>query len=152
MKTISLSQLEAQNGQNVGTSDWYEITQDMIDRFAKVTMDEQFIHIDPVRAKAEGPFGGTIAHGFLTLSLASKMSTCLSGLENMALMVNYGCDKIRFISPVPAGARVRGQFVQTKVEQKTDKQIIIHHTLTIEIEDQDKPALVMQWLGMTILK
>lgn len=147
-QTISLEQLNNQNGQQVGLSDWIEISQAMIDEFANVTQDLQFIHIDPERA-AKTPFGGTIAHGFLTLSLTSKMAEdCLPVVENTLMTVNYGCDKLRFITPVRAGSRIRGRYVQTKIEQKPNNSLIVHYQITVEIDGSDKPTLVANWLTM----
>lgn len=146
-KSITLAQLENQNGQHVGTSDWILVSQTMIDEFAELTQDKQYIHIDPVRA-AQTPFGGTIAHGFLTLSLTSKMIECLPKVENSIMMVNYGCEKLRFISPVPSGSKIRGSYKQLKVDKKPNNSIVIHHELTVEIDGQTKPALIAQWLSM----
>lgn len=150
VNVISLEQLKSQNGQQVGLSDWLEISQSMIDDFANVTQDLQFIHIDPERA-AKTPFGGTIAHGFLTLSLTSKMVESLPAIENMMMMVNYGSEKLRFISPVPSGSRIRGRYVQTKIEEKPNNRFLIHHNITVEIENHPKPALVTDWLTMITL-
>lgn len=147
-KLVSLEQLETQNGQEVGLSDWLEISQSMIDDFAKVVEDFQYIHIDPERA-TKSPFGGTIAHGFLTLSLIEKMGRqCLPAVENSVMTVNYGCDKLRFIHPVPSGASIRGRFMQTQIENKPNNRIIIHHKISVEIEGFDKPALIADWLMM----
>lgn len=146
-KSISFAQLENQNGQHVGTSDWILVSQTMIDEFAEVTQDKQYIHIDPIRA-AQTPFGGTIAHGFLTLSLTSKMIECLAPVEGTIMMVNYGCEKLRFISPVPAGSKIRGTYKQLKVDKKPNNRALIHYELTVEIEGQSKPALVAHWLTM----
>ncbi len=147
-QTISLEQLEAQNGEQAGLSDWILIDQNMINQFAAVTLDNQYIHTDPERA-AKTPFGGTIAHGFLTLSLTSQMATqCLPQVDGAVMSINYGCDKLRFISPVPSGSRIRGRYIQTKIEKKPHNRIIIHHNLTVEIEGADKPALIADWLTM----
>lgn len=149
MKTVSLTELESQNGQEIGISEWIEIPQSMIDRFAEATLDDQFIHLDPVRTKAETFLDGTIAHGFLTLSLSSKMAMqCLPKIENSLMVFNYGCDKLRFISPVYAGSRVRGRYIQTNIDHKSANQIIVHHTLSIEIEGETRPALVAEWQTM----
>ncbi|MCJ8322970.1 MAG: MaoC family dehydratase [Rhizobiales bacterium] len=149
MKTVSLTELESQNGQEVGISEWIEIPQSMIDRFAKATLDDQFIHLDSARARAETFLDGSIAHGFLTLSLSSKMAMqCLPHIKNSVMTFNYGCDKLRFINPVYAGSRVRGRYLQTKIERKSDKQLIVHHTLTVEIEAKTRPALVAEWQTM----
>ncbi|MBL1422149.1 MAG: MaoC family dehydratase [Alphaproteobacteria bacterium] len=149
-KSISLPQLENQNGQHVGTSDWIDVNQTMIDEFAEVTHDKQYIHIDPIRA-AKTPFGGTIAHGFLTLSLSSKMSKCLPKIENSIMTVNYGLEKLRFIAPVPSGSKIRGHFKQLKLETKSANQRLIHYELTIEIENHPKPALIAELITMIAL-
>ena len=144
--TITLDQLKALEGKPFGTSRWYTIDQDRIDKFADVTEDWQFIHCDP-EAAAETPFGTTIAHGFLTLSMLSAMTYEMPVLENVAMGVNYGFDKIRFISPVPAGARIRAHFTMTHVDDSHDDFITTRMGVSIEIEGQDKPALVADWIG-----
>lgn len=149
-KSISLTQLENQNGQHVGTSDWIDVTQTMIDEFAEVTHDKQYIHIDPIRA-AQTLFGGTIAHGFLTLSLSSQMLKCLPKIENSLMTVNYGLEKLRFIAPVPSSSKIRGHFKQLKLEKKSDTQRLIHYELTIEIKNQPKPALIAELITMIAL-
>jgi len=141
----------AKIGQEIGLSDWLLIDQAMIDKFADVTMDHQFIHIDPERAAMETPFGGTIAHGFLTLSLGSKFAgDCFEGLPGQAMSFNYGFDKLRFLAPVRAGARIRGRFSLMDVTRKSDTQLLQKIQLTIEIESEDTPALIAEWLGMAI--
>lgn len=138
-------------GTEVGVSDWITISQDMIDGFARVTLDSQWIHVDPVRAAAETPFGGTIAHGFLTLSLASRMFyDCFDPLPGQAMGINYGFDKLRFLAPVRAGARIRGRFVLSRVRKRSETELLRIHDLTVEIENQDTPALVASWLGLTV--
>lgn len=138
-------------GQEVGVSRWIEVDQARIDAFAEITEDRQFIHIDPERAKAT-PFGGTIAHGFLTLSLASAMSyDAVPPLEGVVMGVNYGFDKLRFLAPVPAGARVRGRFKLLSAEDKGGGRWLLKHELTVEIEGGDKPALIAEWLGMQMV-
>lgn len=144
--TITLDQLKALEGKPFGTSDWYEITQDRIDRFADVTEDWQFIHCDPEAAK-QTPFGTTIAHGFLTLSMLSAMVYEMPVLENVAMGVNYGFDKIRFLSPVPAGARIRAHFTMTHVDDSHPGFVTTRMNVSIEIEGQDKPALIADWIG-----
>lgn len=145
------SDLAALIGTEVGVSRWFEIDQARIDAFARITEDEQFIHVDPDRARAT-PFGGTIAHGFLTLSLASAMSyDAVKPLEGVAMGVNYGFDKLRFLAPVPAGSRVRGRFKLLSAEDKSGGRWLIKHELTVEIEGGDKPALIAEWLGMQVL-
>ena len=145
------SDLPSLVGQEVGLSRWITVDQARIDAFARITEDEQFIHIDPERARAT-PFGGTIAHGFLTLSLASAMSyDAVAPLDGMVMGVNYGFDKLRFLAPVPAGSNVRGRFKLLSAEDKGDGRWLLKHELTVEIEGADKPALIAEWLGMQIL-
>lgn len=143
-------------GTEVGLSRWFEIDQARIDAFARLTGDEQFIHVDPDMAK-HTPFGSTIAHGFLTLSLASAMSyDVVRPLEGVVMGVNYGFDRLRFLAPVKAGRRVRGRFVLKSAEEKgTDSNItrwLLTYTLTIEIEGEDKPALIADWLSMQMVR
>ena len=145
------SELPSLIGQEVGLSRWIEVDQARIDAFARITEDEQFIHVDPERAKAT-PFGGTIAHGFLTLSLASAMSyDAVAPLDGVVMAVNYGFDKLRFLAPVPAGSRVRGRFRLLSAEDKGGGRWLLKHELTVEIEGADKPALIAEWLGMQMV-
>ena len=154
MKTaqaITTDQLLAQVGQEVGISDWIEIDQARINTFADCTEDHQFIHVDPAAA-ARTPFGGTIAHGFLTLSLMSQMSyQAAPVLQGVAMGVNYGFDKLRVLQPVRAGSRVRGRFKLMSADEKGTGRWLIKHEVTVEIEGQDKPALIAEWLGMQVL-
>lgn len=143
-------------GQEVGVSRWITVDQARIDAFARITEDEQFIHVDPEAAK-HTPFGGTIAHGFLTLSLASAMSyDAVAPLEGVVMGVNYGFDKLRFLTPVPAGSRIRGRFRLLSAEDKGAQdgvtRWLLKHELTVEIEGADKPALIAEWLGMQMVK
>ncbi|HEV2081722.1 MAG TPA: MaoC family dehydratase [Brevundimonas sp.] len=145
------SQLQSLIGQEVGVSRWFEIDQARIDAFARITEDEQFIHVDPEAAKAT-PFGGTIAHGFLTLSLASAMSyDAVQPLQGVVMGVNYGFDKLRFLAPVPAGSKVRGRFRLLSAEDKGGGRWLLKHELTVEIDGADKPALIAEWLGMQVV-
>jgi acyl dehydratase len=145
------SQLHARIGLEVGVSRWFEIDQARIDAFANTTEDRQFIHVDPAAA-AQTPFGGTIAHGFLTLSLASAMSyDAMDPLEGVVMGVNYGFDKLRFLAPVRAGSRVRGRFRLLSAEEKDAGRWLLKHELTIEIEGGDKPALIAEWLSMQVV-
>lgn len=145
------SELQGLIGREVGVSRWFEVTQARIDAFADCTEDWQFIHVDPGKAAAT-PFGGTIAHGFLTLSLASAMSyDAVAPLEGVAMGVNYGFDKLRFLAPVPAGSRVRGRFKLLSAEDKGGGRWLLKHELTVEIEGGDKPALIAEWLGMQMV-
>ena len=142
------SDLAALIGQEVGLSRWFEIDQKRIDAFADVTEDWQFIHVD-LAAAAQTPFGGTIAHGFLTLSLLSAMTyDAVAPLEGVGMGVNYGFDKIRFLQPVASGSRVRGRFKLLSADDKGGGRWLIKHEVTVEIEGSDKPALVAEWLGM----
>lgn len=151
MTPTPVSRLPELIGQEVGVSRWIEVDQARIDAFADITEDRQFIHIDPERAKAT-PFGGTIAHGFLTLSLASAMSyDAVPPLEGVVMGVNYGFDKLRFLAPVPAGSRVRGRFKLLSAEDKGGGRWLLKHELTVEIEGGDKPALIAEWLGMQMV-
>lgn len=145
------SELASLIGQEVGVSKWFGIDQARINAFADTTEDWQFIHVDPEAAK-QTPFGGTIAHGFLTLSLASAMSyDAVKPLDGVVMGVNYGFDKLRFLAPVPAGSRVRGRFKLLSAEDKGGGRWLIKHELTVEIEGGEKPALIAEWLGMQIV-
>ena len=143
--------LQSLIGTEVGVSRWIEVDQARIDAFAKITEDEQFIHVDPEAAKAT-PFGGTIAHGFLTLSLASSMSyDAVAPLEGVVMGVNYGFDKLRFLAPVPAGSKIRGRFKLLSAEDKGGGRWLLKHELTVEIDGAEKPALIAEWLGMQVV-
>jgi len=145
------AELEDKIGTEIGVSDWITVDQTMIDSFADVTHDHQWIHVDPPRAAAETPFGGTIAHGFLTLSLASKFSyECMQEMPGQVMGINYGFNKLRFLSPVPSGSRLRGRFTLTSVRQRSESELLREHKLTIEIEGHDSPALVAEWLGLSV--
>ncbi|GAB5460435.1 MaoC family dehydratase [Hoeflea alexandrii] len=144
-REISLSEVEGLVGSELGLSDWMEVPQSRIDKFADATDDHQFIHVDPERA-AETPFGGTIAHGFLTLSLLSAMNyNCVPRIREQTMGINYGFDKIRFMAPVPAGARVRGRFVLESARFRGAGMLMTTYVVTIEIENSKKPALVANW-------
>ncbi|WP_176472939.1 MaoC family dehydratase [Sphingomonas lenta] len=134
-------------------SDWVEVTQAMIDKFADATGDHQFIHVDPERAKLT-PFGGTIAHGFLTLSLMPLLSSKVADapqLEGAKMGVNYGGNKIRFINPVRSGARVRGRFKLLDFDEKRPGQFQQTNEFTVEIEGEDKPALIAEWIAQVFV-
>ena len=145
------SELTTRIGEEMGVSRWFEIDQARINAFADTTEDWQFIHVDPEAAK-QTPFGGAIAHGFLTLSLASAMSyDSVKPLDGVVMGVNYGFDKLRFLAPVPAGSKVRGRFRLLSAEDKGGGRWLIKHELTIEIDGGEKPALIAEWLGMQIV-
>jgi Acyl dehydratase len=134
-------------GQEVGLSPWFTVDQARIDAFAEVTEDRQFIHVDPVRA-AETPFGGTIAHGYLTLSMLSHLAvTAEIPFPPARASLNYGFDKVRFLTPVRAGARIRGRFTLTGVEERPGG-LMLRLAVSVEIEGSDKPALAADWLVM----
>jgi len=145
------SELQSLIGTEVGLSRWFLVDQAKIDAFADTTEDWQFIHVNPELAK-QTPFGGTIVHGFLTLSLASAMSyDCVKPLDGVAMGVNYGFDKLRFLAPVPAGSKIRGRFKLLSAEDKGGGRWLIKHELTVEIEGSEKPALIAEWLSMQML-
>jgi len=148
MPLASLDEIRARVGEEVGTSSWLRIDQARIDQFAEATEDRQFIHVDPAGAE-QTPFGGTISHGFLTLSLLSRMGAeAMLVPEGVKMAVNYGLDRVRFLAPIRSGARVRGRFTLDSVEEKAPGQWLMRHTVTVEIEGEDKPALTAQWLGL----
>lgn len=149
--TVSTADIAGMIGKELGVSDWITVDQERINAFADVTEDHQFIHIDPVKA-AETPFGGTIAHGFLTLSLMSRMGAdAMLGIEGAVMGVNYGCDKIRFLQPVKSGQRVRGHFTLADAREKQPGRWLVRTDVTVEIEGEEKPALAAEWLSMQIL-
>ena len=138
-------------GTELGVSDWVTIEQGRIDTFADCTEDHQFIHIDP-KAAAQTPFGGTIAHGFLTLSLLSKLAEGPSlVLKDIKMGVNYGFDKVRFVEPVRAGAKVRGSFTLSSAEEKKPGQFSFVYQVSVEIEGNDRPALTAEWLTLQFI-
>ena len=148
MPLASLEEIRARVGNEVGTSSWLTIDQHRIEEFADATEDRQFIHVDP-EAAAKTPFGGTIAHGFLTLSLLSRMAAEATFVpEGVKMAVNYGFDRVRFLSPVKSGKRVRGRFALDSIEEKAPGQWLLRHNVTVEIEGEDKPALTAVWLGL----
>ncbi|MFT4960736.1 MAG: acyl dehydratase [Paracoccaceae bacterium] len=147
----AIAKATAKIGEVVGVSNWILVDQAMIDDFAKTTQDNQWIHVDPIRAAAETPFGGTIAHGFLTLSLASRFSyDCFGMLPGQVMGINYGLNKLRFLSPVKAGSRLRGRFVSKAVTKRNPTEMLRENILTVEIEGSETPALVAEWLGLAI--
>ena len=151
MPAASIDQIQAKVGTEIGVSGWIAIDQARIDSFADLTADRQFIHVDP-EAAAQTPFGGTIAHGFLTLSLLSHMAQGVTlRPEGLKMAVNYGFDRVRFMAPVRSGKRVRGRFHLARVEQKSPQQWQFVHTVTVEIEGETKPALVADWIGLMFI-
>ena len=142
----AIRDLERRVGEEVGVSPWIEVTQERIDTFARAIDDFQWIHVDPARAK-RSPFGGTIAHGFLTLSLLSHLSEQTFSYADRKMGVNYGLNRVRFTSPVPSGSRVRARFTLAKYEPIEANGVQLTWTAVVEIEDKDKPALVAEWIG-----
>ncbi len=130
-------------GQEAGVSDWFTVTQEMIDSFAQLTDDHQWIHVDPTRAQAESPYHATISHGFLTLALLSRLSReAIEVRGEFKMRINYGFNRVRFVSPVLSGSRIRARFTPQKV---TDNEVT--WVVTVDIEGTEKPALVAEWLG-----
>ena len=142
----TIRDLESRVGQEVGISPWVEITQERIDTFAKAIGDFQWIHVDAERAK-DSPFGRTIAHGFLTLSLLSNLSEQTFSFSDRRMGINYGLNRVRFTSPVPVGSRVRARFTLAKFEKIEGDGVQVTWNTVVEIEGAAKPALVAEWLG-----
>ena len=132
-------------GEEIAVSDWIDVSQARIDQFAEATEDRQWIHVDPARAAVESPFRTTIAHGFLTLSLVSLLARRALSLGGVRMAINYGVNRVRFISPVPAGSRIRGRFSPAAVEE-AGAAVQVTWTVTVEREHGDKPCLVAEWL------
>lgn len=151
MPLTDLSDIKNHVGDEVGVSSWIRIDQSRIDAFAEATEDRQFIHVDP-EAAASTPFGSTIAHGFLSLSLLSRMGAdAMLVPEGMRLAINYGLDRVRFLAPVRSGSRVRGRFTLDSFEEKAPGQWLLRHLVTVEIEHEEKPALTAIWLALIVL-
>ena len=144
---MQIADMKAKVGEQVGTSDWFLLDQARIDRFAETTEDRQFIHVDPQAAKAT-PFGGTIAHGFLTLSMLAAMMDGALEKPAVQMSVNYGFNKVRFLSPVKSGKRVRGHFKLLELDEKRPGQWQQTVEITVEIEGENKPALLAEWIFM----
>jgi acyl dehydratase len=145
MTRIDLGDLAAWVGKEVGLSDWLRVDQDLIDRFADLTQDRQWIHVDVDRAGRE--IGGTIAHGLLTLSLLPVLTASVFEVQGVTRGLNYGYDRVRFLNPVPAGARIRSRHVLKAIEPKAGG-VAVTQTCTVEIEGAEKPALVCDWIGV----
>jgi acyl dehydratase len=146
---VSTNEIENYVGQEISVSEWIHVEQNKIDLFADATGDHQYIHVDAERA-AQTPFGTTIAHGFLSLSLLASMSGGLK-LDNAVMGINYGLDKVRFLNPVKAGAKIRGRFTLVSAEEKKPQHFLLKHNVVVEIEGEEKPALIAEWLGMTVV-
>ena len=152
MPVVTKEELFAMVGQEIGVSEWVLVDQDMINKFADATGDHQFIHLDVEKAKLT-PFGQTIAHGFLTLSLLPMLnaSANLPHLDNIKMGVNYGSDKLRFLSPVKSGKRVRARIKLASFDEKRPGQFQTTQDVTVEIEGEDKPALICEWISQTFV-
>jgi acyl dehydratase len=151
-RSIALEDLKALVGGEIGVSRWFEISQARIDAFADITEDRQFIHVDPAAAKLT-PFGGTIAHGFLTLSMLSAMAyDAVPAIEGAAMGVNYGFDKVRFVAPVRSGSRIRARFRLQGLTPRSAREYQPRYEATVEIEGSEKPALVAEWLSLVVLR
>ena len=143
---LSVRELESRIGQEVGVSPWVEVTQERIDLFAKAIDDPQWIHVDPERAK-QSPFGTTIAHGFLTLSLLTKFIESTFSFADRKMGVNYGLNRVRFTAPLPSGSRVRARFKLLKYEKIEGNGVQVTWDVAVEREGSDKPVLVAEWVG-----
>jgi acyl dehydratase len=159
-KLVTLEEAQAYVGKEVGITSWLEITQEKVNQFAEATGDFQFIHIDEERAKRETPFGGTIAHGFLTLSLLSMLSaqTDAIKIKGVKVSINYGLDKVRFITPVRVGRRIRARFELMSAVEKNPGQFLLKHKVTVEVDSADnaeggepRAAMIAEWLGLSVI-
>ena len=150
MSNLSLSGLRDRVGQELGLSDWATIDQPRIDAFASCTGDRQWIHVDVERAKRESPFRGPIAHGYLTLAMVAPLAMQVGVIPSHAAGLNYGIDKVRFLAPVPAGARVRLRVVLAGIEPREGGQVIMKTQNTLEVEGSEKPALIAETLALLI--
>ena len=152
MSKMSIEEFMSQAGTLQRTSDWIEVDQDLINMFADATHDHQFIHVNEEMAK-HTPFKGTIAHGFLSLSLLSKfVEDCMPKIEGAVMGVNYGFEKIRFLMPVPSGSRLRGNFRLVECTERNPGEYLSKYEVSVEIENMDKPALVAEWLALTFIQ
>jgi acyl dehydratase len=138
-------------GHESDPSEWFTVTQEQINQFADCTLDQQFIHVDPLAAK-DGPFGTTIVHGFLTLSMLTHFAGSFSMIiEGAHTLVNYGFDKVRFLTPVKVDSRVRARATFAAIDEKNPGQFVVRMNITVEIEGEGKPALVAEWITMQML-
>lgn len=151
MTDVTFASMADMVGTQLGTSSWHEITQDAVNEFANCTGDRQWIHVDVERAQRESPFGGPVAHGYLTLSLLSALAMEIGIVpKGTAAALNYGLDKVRFLAPVPVGAKVRLHSKLTAFERKDNGQYLMKTENTMEIEGSDKPALIAESLAMLV--
>ena len=151
MRELTMSKMKDCLGSELGVSDWMLVDQERINEFADCTGDRQWIHVDVERAKRESPFGGPVAHGYLTLSLIGPLSLNVGVVpSDAAAGFNYGLDKVRFLAPVPAGGRVRLRVVLENVEEKNNGQLLVRTKNTVEIENSDRPALIAEALALLV--
>ena len=151
MTELTMSNIKDRVGSELGVSDWMVVGQERINEFADCTGDRQWIHVDVDRAKRESPFGGPVAHGYLTLSLVGPLSLDVGVVPaDAAAGFNYGLDKVRFLAPVPAGGRVRLRVFLDNVEERNDGQLLVKTKNTIEVENSDKPALIAEALALLV--
>ena len=147
----NFEKLKSKEGEELGVSSWILIDQKIINNFADLTQDKQFIHVNPHRAEEETNFGGTIAHGFLILSMVSKFAIDVFPLESVGTVrINYGFNKIRFISPVREGSEIRGRFFLNRIEANNRNELKQIYDLSVEIKGAEKPAIIAQWILLTI--
>ena len=148
VRSMSLDELKAYTGKEVGVSEWFTLDQDKINKFADLTEDHMFLHVNPELAKAT-PYGGTIAHGLFTLSMMAVMAyQAMPGVEGTKMGVNYGYNKVRFMAPVKSGKRIRGHFVLKAIEPQDGGRLQIVQDVTVEIEGEAKPAIAAEWITM----
>ncbi len=151
-KAVTVADLMERVGSEIGISEWFTVTQDRIDAFADATLDHQFIHVDPARAAAESPFGVTIAHGFLTLSLLPHLGSGVKLTpEGTKVEINYGTEKVRFLAPVPVGSDIRARVALADITERRPGQYLIKRMITVEIKGEDRPALVAETLTLVII-
>ena len=150
---FTVAELRAHIGQEVGCASWLTISQEMIDTFANLTNDHQYIHVNQPRAMTETSYGGTIVHGFLTLSMLTQMlMSAAPTIKGTSTSINYGFDKIRFLPPVPSGSAIRGRFTLAAVEERVPSELTVRYETTLEIRDNDRPALFADWLVRLYLR
>ncbi len=151
-KAVTVAELMERVGSEIGVSEWFTVTQDRIDAFADATLDHQFIHVDPARAAVESPFGVTIAHGFLTLSLLPHLGSGVKLTpEGTKVEINYGTEKVRFLAPVPSGSEIRARVALADITERRPGQYLIKRVITVEIKGGDRPALVAETLTLVII-
>ena len=150
---LTVAELKAKVGQEIGCASWLTISQEMINTFASLTNDHQYIHVNQSRAVTETPYGGTIAHGFLTLSMLTQMLvSAVPHIEGTSTSINYGFDKVRFLSPVLSGSAIRGRFKLAAVGERMPNELTVRYDATLEIRDNDRPALFAEWLVRLYLR